>query len=65
MHRLYEAILWFITPGVLIAYGLRVKGRNRDLVRMLVSGLFRSRWIGYLDIDPADLSMTWTDDAAH
>ena len=41
--RLYEAILWlFITPGDLIAYGLGVKGRNRDFVRMLVNGLF---WI--------------------
>ena len=43
MRRLHEAILWlFITPGDLVAYGLAVKGRNRDLVRMLVNGLF---WI--------------------
>ena len=42
MRRLYEAILWFIAPGDLIAYGLGVKGRNRDLVRMLGNGLF---WI--------------------
>ena len=46
MRRLYETILWlFITPGDLIAYGLGVKGRNRDLVRMLVNGLF---WIAVL-----------------
>ena len=29
-------------PRYLIVYGLGVKGRNRDLVRMLVNGLF---WI--------------------
>ena len=64
----YEAILWlFITPGDLIAYGLGVKGRNRDLVRMLVNGLFwiavGGRWIGDLDIDRADLSMIGPVDA--
>jgi hypothetical protein len=41
MRRLDEAILWFIAPGDLIAYGLGVKGRNRHLVRMLGNGLFR------------------------
>ena len=44
MHRLYEAILWlFIAPGDLISDRLGItKDENRDLVRMLVNGLF---WI--------------------
>src|SRR5262245_63741548 len=45
MRRLYDAILWlFLAPGDLIADRLGVtKDENRDLVRMLVNGLF---WIG-------------------
>ena len=64
--RLYEAILWlFITPGDLIAYGLGVKGRNRDLVINAYKRPFLDcgcgGWIGDLDINPVDLSMTGAD----
>ena len=45
MRRLFDAILWFfLAPGDLLADRLGItKDENRDLVRMLVNGLF---WIG-------------------
>jgi hypothetical protein len=61
MRRLYEANLWFIAPGDLIAYGAGVKGRNRHLVRILVNGFF---WIAVVVVGLATLSMTGTVHAA-